>query len=67
MFFRKEEAAKCQKIKKAQRVRGLLPLLGFPISLRYIGINFSPNKVHKKTRFAPQNCGANRVLFCSPS
>jgi hypothetical protein len=31
MFFRKEEAAKCQKIKKAQRVRGLLPHLGFPI------------------------------------
>jgi hypothetical protein len=36
-----------------------LPLLGFPISLRYIGIDFSPNRVHKKTRFAV----ANRVFF----
>jgi hypothetical protein len=41
----------------------LLPLLGFPISLRYIGINFSPNRVHKKTLSA----AADRVLYCSPS
>jgi hypothetical protein len=36
-----------------------LPLLGFPISLRYIGINFSPKDENKKTRSAV----ADRVFF----
>jgi hypothetical protein len=39
---------------------GLLPLLAFPISLRYIGINFSPNRIHKKNRTA---CPPRRILF----
>jgi hypothetical protein len=36
--------------------------LGFPISLRYIGINFSPKDVNKKTRSA----AADRVFFAPP-
>ncbi len=33
--------------------------MGFPISLRYIGINFSPKDENKKTRSAV----ADRVFF----
>jgi hypothetical protein len=31
----------------------LLPLLGFPISLRCIGVNLSPNRKHKNPIYLP--------------